>query len=116
VPGWCASAAVSVNGKSLTVAAEAGKYLRLQRQWKEGDLVVLKLPMQVSVRHWAANHDSVSVDYGPLAFSLKSASAMWKRTARTRPWAIPAGRPPQIHPNGHLLRSAPRLPGITRWC
>jgi len=71
VPGWCASAAVSVNGKSLTVAAEAGKYLRLQRQWKEGDLVVLKLPMQVSVRHWAANHDSVSVDYGPLAFSLK---------------------------------------------
>ncbi|HUC83699.1 MAG TPA: beta-L-arabinofuranosidase domain-containing protein [Candidatus Acidoferrales bacterium] len=71
VPGWCRSATVSVNGKAVSVAPEADQYVRLERQWKDGDAVILKLPMKVTLRQWAANHDSVSVDYGPLTFSLK---------------------------------------------
>ena len=71
VPRWCQAAAVSINGKSLSVKAEPDQYIRLARQWKNGDTVVLNLPMNISVRHWAANQDSVSVDYGPLTFSLK---------------------------------------------
>lgn len=71
IPGWCPSATVWVNGKKVSVAPEAGKYVRLERAWKNGDAVALKLPMRVSVQHWTANHDSVSVNYGPLTFSLK---------------------------------------------
>ena len=46
-------------------------YAVLDRTWKDGDRVSLRLPMKVSVRKWAKNNDSVSVDYGPLTFSLK---------------------------------------------
>ncbi len=71
IPGWSKTAAVSVNGQPQSVQPEAGKFVRLERQWSTGDTVTLQLPMEVSVQRWAANHDSVSVNYGPLTFSLK---------------------------------------------
>lgn len=71
IPGWCADASVSVNGQKLEVTSAAGKYVRVEHTWQDGDAVVLDLPMQVSVKSWAANHNSASVNYGPLTFSLK---------------------------------------------
>jgi len=71
IPGWCRSATISINGQNLDVAPKAGKFVRLQREWKNDDTLVLNLPMTISVQRWTANHDSVSVDYGPLTFSLK---------------------------------------------
>ena len=71
IPGWANSAAVLVNGKKLPVTSEAGKYVRIEREWKNNDVVTLELPMEISVQRWTANHDSVSVNYGPLTFSLK---------------------------------------------
>lgn len=71
IPGWCESATVSINGKKLSVAPQADKYVRIEREWKNGDRIVLNLPMTVRVQRWAANRNSASVDYGPLTFSLK---------------------------------------------
>ena len=71
IPGWAKAATVFVNGRKLSVTPEAGKYVRIERKWNDDDAVVLELPMEISVRRWAANHDSVSVNYGPLTFSLK---------------------------------------------
>jgi hypothetical protein len=100
IPGWCKSAGVSVNGKKLPVRPEAGKYVRIERKWKNGDVVTLNLPMKISVQRWTANHDSVSVNYGPLTFSLKigervervdsAATAIgdsgWQKTADPMQW------------------------------
>lgn len=71
IPAWCPSPQVSINGVETRVNATTGKYLRLEREWKNDDVVTLRLPMQVSVQKWTRNHDSVSVNYGPLTFSLK---------------------------------------------
>ena len=71
IPGWCAAATVAVNGKSLSATPSAGQYVRLARQWQDGDTIALRLPMKVLVHQWPANHDCVSVNYGPLTFSLK---------------------------------------------
>jgi hypothetical protein len=71
IPGWSQSATISVNGRKLSVTPEADKYVRIEREWKNNDAVTLELPMKVSVQRWTANHDSVSVNYGPLTFSLK---------------------------------------------
>ncbi|MDE3181868.1 MAG: glycoside hydrolase family 127 protein [Bacteroidota bacterium] len=71
VPGWCNNATVSVNGKSVNVEAKAGSYIRLENNWKKGDVVELTLPMQVVLQQWTKNKNSVSVNYGPLTFSLK---------------------------------------------
>jgi len=71
IPGWSKSAVVSVNGIKLFSSPAAGKFVRIAREWKNNDVVTLDLPMEISVQRWKANHDSVSVKYGPLTFSLK---------------------------------------------
>jgi len=71
IPTWCQTPQVSVNGKAAKVDAAKGKFIRIAREWKNGDSVTLQLPMKVAVQKWTKNHDSVSVNYGPLTFSLK---------------------------------------------
>jgi len=71
IPGWCKNAEVSVNGKKISIAPEPGKFVRIERLWKNGDEVSLQLPMELSIKTWEKNHNSVSVNYGPLTFSLK---------------------------------------------
>jgi hypothetical protein len=79
VPGWCRNAAVAVNGTTARVAGDPDTYIRLQQTWNDGDSVVLNMPMHVSVIRWAANHNSASVNYGPLTFSLKIKERFEKR-------------------------------------
>lgn len=71
IPGWCKNAVVSVNGKSIPVDASPDGYIKLTNKWKNGDRITLKLPMQIQVREWTQNKNSISVNYGPLTFSLK---------------------------------------------
>jgi hypothetical protein len=71
IPCWCMDASVKINGKSIRLKAKPLSYAVLDGEWKDGDQVALRLPRQVSVRRWAKNNNAVSVDYGPLTFSLK---------------------------------------------
>ncbi len=71
VPGWCKAASVSINGKAVQANVEGGRYIRIEREWKNGDKLSLKLPMELAVKTWQVNQNSVSVNYGPLTFSLK---------------------------------------------
>lgn len=71
VPGWCKNATVSVNGKHVDINANSGSYIRLENKWKQGDVIDLTLPMNLNLQKWTQNKNSVSVNYGPLTFSLK---------------------------------------------
>ena len=71
VPAWCKAASLNLNGEKLKIQPEAGKYIRINRSWNKDDKIVLSLPKEIHVRTWTRNHNSVSVDYGPLTFSLK---------------------------------------------
>ena len=71
VPAWATDAAVSINGEAQSTENAAGRYIRINRQWKEGDVVTLTLPMTVRSTVWQQNKSSVSVHYGPLSLSLK---------------------------------------------
>ena len=62
---------IKVNGRSLKFADAAGKYVRVERTWADGDRVELKLPMNVRVRRWTENRGTASVERGPLTYSLK---------------------------------------------
>jgi hypothetical protein len=70
VPRWCDSAAVIVNGTPSEARCKPLTYVRLEREWQNGDIVEFRLPMKLAVRQWHKNQDAVSVDYGPLSFSL----------------------------------------------
>jgi hypothetical protein len=71
IPGWCVSARVRVNGVAEDVRLLPDGYAKIGKTWVDGDVVELDLPMQIQVRTWEQNKNSVSVSYGPLSFSLK---------------------------------------------
>ena len=71
IPEWTMGPGVKINGKPVVdVSIERNKYVRINREWKDGDKVELTLPKAITVTRWEANHNSASVNYGPLTFSL----------------------------------------------
>jgi hypothetical protein len=71
IPAWCKAARLSINKEPVSVHMIPGQFVRVERVWKNNDRILLELPMEVSVQTWTNNHDSISIDYGPLTFSLK---------------------------------------------
>jgi hypothetical protein len=71
VPRWCSKPSVKINGTPFDVATKPLSYVVIDRSWENGDAVALNLPMQISVKKWEKNQNAVSLDYGPLTFSLK---------------------------------------------
>jgi len=71
IPGWCDKARLAINDRRIKVQAEPQSYLLIDREWKNGDIIRLELPMQVKLRTWARNGNSVSIDRGPLSYSLR---------------------------------------------
>ncbi|MFI0235921.1 beta-L-arabinofuranosidase domain-containing protein [Streptomyces sp. NPDC016845] len=70
VPGWCEKPRLAVNGRTLPAGA-GPSFAEIRRTWRTGDRVTLRLPQRTTLRTWSRNHDSVSVDHGPLTYSLK---------------------------------------------
>lgn len=85
IPRWTQNAQIRVNGQAVKVAATPLSYVVLDRDWKNGDTVSLRLPMQIGVTKWAANKDSVSVNYGPLTFAYNSGEK-WVRDGGSNEW------------------------------
>ena len=67
VPAWARGATVKVNGE--TANSTPGDFLALDRTWTRGDTVELDLPMEPRITK--GYRDSVSVERGPLVFSLE---------------------------------------------
>ncbi len=71
IPNWCSEAKLNINGQAQTLKFEPGSYAKIDRNWKQGDVIELTLPMTLKKQEWAKNKNSVSINYGPLTFSLK---------------------------------------------
>jgi len=75
IPGWAPDARLTVNGEAVS-AAPAHGFARIERRWKAGDRVELKLPMMPRTSTWYRN--SVAVERGPLVFALRMGED-WKK-------------------------------------
>ncbi len=73
VPAWAEKATVRINNQPVSVTPVPGEYVRVAGTWKTGDAISLSFPMKLRVRAWEKNKNSVSINYGPLTFSLKIA-------------------------------------------
>jgi len=71
VPAWSGAPSLTIDGRRVAVSASARGWLSIDRQWRAGDSVAIRFPMKVAIRRWEANRDSVSIDRGPLTYSLK---------------------------------------------
>jgi hypothetical protein len=94
IPSWAADAKILVNNRSAQTSAKPGEFMRLEREWKMGDVVQLELPMQPRISRWFNN--SIAVERGPLVFSHSPGESWVKLRQRglaadwqiypTRPW------------------------------
>jgi uncharacterized protein len=88
VPSWATDAKIRVNNQPAPAQVTAGQFVRLEREWKSGDLIELDLPMQPRVSRWFNN--SVAVERGPLVFSHSPGESWVKLRQRglTADWQI----------------------------
>ena len=78
IPDWCEEAVVRLNGEPLEVDVYPGSVARVNREWKEGDVLSVHLPMRVAVSRW---YDSGAVvERGPLLYALKMDEKWEKKT------------------------------------
>jgi hypothetical protein len=75
IPKWCKQAAISINGKGYPTDTD-NQIIVIQREWRSGDVVELKLPMEVIHSRW--HQRSAAVERGPLVFALKIGE-QWKK-------------------------------------
>lgn len=69
VPGWAnGQAAVEVNGQTVTPAFERG-YAVVQRRWKAGDSVSIRLPLDLRVETTPGDDSVVAVVRGPMVMA-----------------------------------------------
>ena len=68
IPAWSTNTAVKVNGAAQT-GVVSGEYYVIDRIWTSGDVVTAEFGMELVTNPRINN--SVSVEYGPLVFSLR---------------------------------------------
>jgi hypothetical protein len=69
IPGWCKDAEITVNGEVINTDKGAGSIVKINRTWNRGDVLIVKLPMEVIVSRWFDG--SAVVERGPLVYALK---------------------------------------------
>jgi len=67
IPGWADSATVAFKGK--TIAVKGGQNFKIKERWKNGDRIVLEIPMNIRIEKRYNN--SLSILRGPLYFALR---------------------------------------------
>ncbi len=90
IPLWCNEPALQINGEQVRFEVEEGMLI-IDRTWQDDDLVELQLPMKVSLNRWVEN--SVSVERGPLVYSLKIREE-WSAVESDDRW----GNYKEVHP------------------
>ncbi|PVD49879.1 hypothetical protein DC498_22825 [Terrimonas sp.] len=68
IPGWCNESIITLNGEPLG-KEKGGQVITINRLWKNGDKIVLQLPMTVTTSNWGKN--SRAIERGPLVYALK---------------------------------------------
>jgi DUF1680 family protein len=77
IPAWTHDAKVSVNNKLVNMKLTTGTYAEINRQWKNGDVIELILPMDATLVEAnplvEENRNQVAIKRGPVVYCLESA-------------------------------------------
>lgn len=72
VPHWATKGFfVKINGKEEKVKAEPGSYLTLNRKWKNGDTIELRMPFQFHLEPVMDQQNIASLFYGPILLAAQ---------------------------------------------
>ncbi|HEV3142708.1 MAG TPA: beta-L-arabinofuranosidase domain-containing protein, partial [Gemmataceae bacterium] len=74
IPGWCKEFDVHLNGEKIKADCKSG-YLRVERQWKHGDVVEMRLTMPIervhADPHVKVDSGRVALQRGPVVYCLE---------------------------------------------
>jgi len=73
-PVWVSKGAlkIHVNGKNVSYSALPSSYICLDRKWKKGDVVEIKLPMHNSIEHLPNVPEYIAIMHGPILLAAKT--------------------------------------------
>jgi uncharacterized protein len=77
VPAWATRGFfVSVNGRELKVKAVPGTYLTLERTWKAGDTISLRMPFSFRLDSVMDQPNVASIFYGPVLLAVEESGLL----------------------------------------
>jgi hypothetical protein len=92
-PGWAKSGMrLAVNGRQETVAAAAGSYVTVEREWRTGDTVEVTLPMSLRVETMPDDPNVAALLYGPIVLAGDLGNEGLTTAVRYGPSVPPLGK------------------------
>lgn len=82
VPGWATKGFfVKINGAAQKLKATPGSYLKISRNWKDGDVIELKMPFQFHLDPVMDQQNIASLFYGPVLLAAQEPEARktWRK-------------------------------------
>lgn len=70
-PSWCRVMTVRVNGQALLESREAGRWVDVERVWRNGDRVDIHLPMHLHLAPLPHAADVAALMYGPMVLAAR---------------------------------------------
>lgn len=69
-PAWCAAPVLAVNGQPFPIASKPSSYLTIEREWRDGDTIELRLPMALRAEPLPHSDDKIiAIMHGPVLLS-----------------------------------------------
>jgi len=68
-PNWCQEMTIAVNSRRLTNSQQPGRYIEVERVWRDGDIVEVQLPMSLRVEALTGRPELVAILYGPIVLA-----------------------------------------------
>jgi len=81
IPSWAKNASLTINGEAMDYAIAPGTFLSIEREYADGDVLTLELPMHIATSEWPRN--GMAFERGPLVYSLRVDAD--KKSLRTGP-------------------------------
>jgi uncharacterized protein len=92
-PSWAKSGmTLSINGKKESVDATPGSYVTVERLWKNGDTVQVRLPMNLRMEAMPDDPKMVALLYGPIVLAGDLGKEGMQEVKRYGPEAPQVGR------------------------
>jgi DUF1680 family protein len=79
-PGWVSTGLlkITINRKEFAYKAPPSSYISINRKWKKGDVVVIRLPMHNSIEHLPNLPQYIAFLHGPILLGAKTGTENMK--------------------------------------
>jgi DUF1680 family protein len=92
-PSWAQSGMiVNVNGRKQPITGQPGSYVAIEREWKKGDTVEVRLPMSLHLEAMPDDPKMIAVMYGPIVLAGDLGKEGLTPEVQYGPSAPPLGR------------------------